>query len=106
MEVLDQVVNNPTYMIVGECPGEHEVKEGKPFVGKSGELMTKLLAMVGIDRKECYITNVIQKRPPGNNFGVYYHDSKRTKETAELLEGYVQLKSKINSVKPHAACSK
>lgn len=100
MQVQDQIVNNPTYMIVGEAPGETEEREGKPFVGKSGELLTKLLAKVGIDREECDITNVISKRPSGNNFGIFYKDKKRTEPTEELLEAYRVLKYKITSIKP------
>ena len=54
-------------MIVGEGPGEQEDLEGKPFVGRSGQLLTKILESVGIDRdKEAYIANVVKCRPPGN----------------------------------------
>lgn len=54
-------------MLVGEGPGREEDGLGKPFVGKSGELLTKLLAEIGLDReRDVYITNVVKCRPPEN----------------------------------------
>lgn len=53
-------------MFVGEGPGEVEDQTGRPFVGPAGQLLTQILASVGIDRKEVYITNVVKCRPPGN----------------------------------------
>jgi uracil-DNA glycosylase family 4 len=53
-------------MFVGEAPGFHEDKQGVPFVGAAGKLLTKLLAGIGIERDDVYIANVIKCRPPGN----------------------------------------
>jgi uracil-DNA glycosylase family 4 len=53
-------------MFVGEAPGFHEDKQGVPFVGAAGKLLSKLLAGIGIERDEVYIANVIKCRPPGN----------------------------------------
>ncbi|MFZ1881805.1 MAG: uracil-DNA glycosylase [Gaiellaceae bacterium] len=53
-------------MFVGEAPGFHEDKQGVPFVGAAGKLLSKLLAGIGIEREEVYIANVIKCRPPGN----------------------------------------
>jgi uracil-DNA glycosylase family 4 len=53
-------------MFVGEAPGFHEDKQGVPFVGAAGKLLTKLLAGIGIERDEVYIANVVKCRPPGN----------------------------------------
>jgi DNA polymerase len=54
-------------MLVGEAPGHDEDLAGKPFVGRSGQLLDKLLAEeLGIDRTGCYIANVVKCRPPGN----------------------------------------
>ncbi len=53
-------------MAVGEAPGETEDREGKPFVGAAGQLLTRLLETVGLNRRDIYITNVIKCRPPGN----------------------------------------
>ncbi|MFN2582974.1 MAG: uracil-DNA glycosylase [Candidatus Dormibacteria bacterium] len=53
-------------MAVGEAPGETEDREGKPFVGAAGQLLTRLLNEVGLDRRDIYITNTLKCRPPGN----------------------------------------
>ena len=53
--------------IVGEAPGQEEDASGIPFVGSSGKLLNRLLRTAGIDRNECYITNVIKQRPPEND---------------------------------------
>ena len=53
-------------MLIGEAPGAEEDRQGKPFVGRSGQLLEKMLASVGISRQECYITNILPWRPPGN----------------------------------------
>jgi len=53
-------------MIVGEAPGRDEDLEGLPFVGRSGQLLDRMLAAIGLDRQSVYIANVIPWRPPGN----------------------------------------
>lgn len=53
-------------MLVGEAPGRDEDIEGKPFVGRSGKLLDRMLAAIGIDREAAYIANVVPWRPPGN----------------------------------------
>lgn len=53
-------------MLVGEAPGRDEDIEGLPFVGRSGQLLDRMLAAIGIDRSAAYIANVIPWRPPGN----------------------------------------
>jgi DNA polymerase len=53
-------------MIVGEGPGADEDRIGKPFVGKAGQLLDKMLAAIGLDRTTVYIANVVPWRPPGN----------------------------------------
>ena len=53
-------------MLVGEAPGADEDRQGKPFVGVSGQLLDRMLASVGLDRKTVYITNILLWRPPGN----------------------------------------
>ncbi len=53
-------------MLVGEAPGRDEDIEGLPFVGRSGQLLDRILAAIGRDRKSAYIANVIPWRPPGN----------------------------------------
>ena len=53
-------------MFVGEAPGFHEDKQGIPFVGAAGQLLSKLLAGVGLAREDVYVSNVLKCRPPGN----------------------------------------
>ena len=59
-------VPNPL-MFIGEGPGQDEDEQGLPFVGRAGQLLTKILDSVGIDRnKDCYIANIVKCRPPKN----------------------------------------
>jgi uracil-DNA glycosylase len=53
-------------MFVGEAPGRDEDIEGLPFVGRSGKLLDRMIAAIGLDRSRAYIANVIPWRPPGN----------------------------------------
>lgn len=53
-------------MFVGEAPGEEEDKRGEPFVGRAGQLLTKIIEAIGLTREQVYIANVIKCRPPGN----------------------------------------
>ncbi len=53
-------------MFVGEAPGEEEDKRGEPFVGRAGQLLTKIIEAIGLTRDQVYIANVIKCRPPGN----------------------------------------
>lgn len=57
---------NAAIMLVGEAPGRDEDIEGLPFVGRSGRLLDRILAAIGLDRNSAYIANVIPWRPPGN----------------------------------------
>ena len=61
-------VGNPQarLMFVGEAPGEDEDKIGEPFVGRAGQLLTKIIEAIGMTRDQVYIANVIKCRPPGN----------------------------------------
>lgn len=51
---------------VGEAPGENEDREGRPFIGASGQLLTKILAAIKLAREDVFIANVLKHRPPGN----------------------------------------
>ena len=53
-------------VFVGEGPGEHEDRQGRPFIGRSGELLNELIQSIGWRRDEVFITNVVKCRPPGN----------------------------------------
>ena len=77
-------------MLIGEAPGAEEDRQGKPFVGRSGQLLEKMLASVGISRQECYITNILPWRPPGN----------RTPTDAEVAVCLPFLMRQIELIKP------
>ena len=77
-------------MFVGEGPGQEEDLQGKPFVGRSGQLLSSYLGAVGINRDEVFITNIVKCRPPGNR------DPKP--EEQELCIDY--LKSQVRVIKP------
>lgn len=53
-------------MFVGEAPGRDEDRQGRPFIGAAGRLLTDLLRTIGIDRKDVFITNIVKCRPPDN----------------------------------------
>jgi uracil-DNA glycosylase len=54
------------WMVIGEAPGQHEDEQGKPFVGKAGQLLTEMLRAAGLERDDVFITNILKCRPPGN----------------------------------------
>jgi DNA polymerase len=53
-------------MLIGEAPGREEDLEGKPFVGRAGQLLDKMLAAAGLEERDVHITNIVYWRPPGN----------------------------------------
>ena len=65
--VFSDGIANPKLMLIGEAPGYNEDMQGKPFVGKAGQLLDRIFASVGFSRKEhIYICNTIKCRPPEN----------------------------------------
>lgn len=84
-------VENPEVLVIGEGPGYDEDMSGRPFVGKAGVLLDKMLAAIGLDRKKnCYIANVVKCRPPNNR------DPEQTEEAACF--GFLQ--AQIHILKP------
>lgn len=77
-------------MFVGEGPGGDEDREGKPFVGRAGRLLTKMIQAMGLDRSEVYIANVVKCRPPGN----------RDPEPVEVATCLPFLEAQIQAVNP------
>ncbi|ADL07949.1 uracil-DNA glycosylase [Thermosediminibacter oceani] len=73
---------NSPLMLIGEGPGFEEDKQGKPFVGRAGQLLTAILNKLNIDRKKVYITNVVKCRPPMNRTP----QSKEIKACKRILE--------------------
>lgn len=53
-------------MLIGEAPGFHEDRQGEPFVGAAGQLLTRMLGEIGLRREDVYINNIVMCRPPGN----------------------------------------
>ena len=53
-------------MFIGEGPGQEEDRQGRPFVGRSGELLTRMIQAIGMERTEVYICNIVKCRPPKN----------------------------------------
>ncbi|MDQ0391671.1 DNA polymerase [Labrys monachus] len=64
--VFSDGVPDARVMFVGEAPGRDEDLQGKPFVGRSGQLLDSMLAAIGLDRTKVYIANIVPWRPPGN----------------------------------------
>lgn len=89
---------NADIAIVGEAPGREEENKGKPFVGKSGRLLNQLLSGVGIDRYDCYITNVLKVRPPKNDIK-YYYDGKSPSQ--DLQQAREDVKEELREVQPN-----
>ncbi|HKC59743.1 MAG TPA: uracil-DNA glycosylase [Myxococcales bacterium] len=87
-------VGNPQarLMFVGEAPGEDEDLKGEPFVGKAGQLLTKMIEAMGLGREDVYICNTVKCRPPNN----------RNPEPDELAACEPFLKGQLASVKPEA----
>jgi uracil-DNA glycosylase len=85
-------VGNPCaeLMFVGEGPGADEDLQGEPFVGKAGQLLTKMIEAMGFQRQEVYIANVVKCRPPGN----------RDPEPDEIAACEPFLKAQIAAVRP------
>ncbi len=77
-------------MFIGEAPGADEDRIGRAFVGRSGQLLDKMLAAIGLDRNTCYICNILPWRPPGN----------RAPADAEIAVCLPFLKKQIELVEP------
>jgi uracil-DNA glycosylase len=86
---------NADIMFVGEAPGADEDMQGKPFVGRAGKLLDKMLIDVGISRDEVYITNVAKHRPLGNRDPL--------PDEVEACEPYLHLQIKF--IQPKIICA-
>jgi len=82
-------------MFVGEAPGYHEDRQGIPFVGQSGKLLTTLLEGIGLRREDVFIANVLKCRPPGN----------RDPAPAEIRECEPHLFRQIQLIRPRMVCT-
>jgi uracil-DNA glycosylase len=75
----------PLLALIGEAPGADEIKLGRPFVGRAGQLLDRVLQQVGIDRDRCLIANVFRYRPPDNNVGHFFSSRRRAVAEGEPL---------------------
>ena len=64
--VIGEGSHSAKVMFIGEAPGKNEAETGRPFCGAAGRVLDELLASVGLQRKEVYITNIVKDRPPDN----------------------------------------
>lgn len=86
-------------LLLGEAPGEHEVAQGKPFVGISGQILRRYCASVGLDRVR--FENVIEYKLKDNDVSALYHDGKKKNlPSAELLAWHIDLRSRIKIINP------
>jgi DNA polymerase len=84
-----------TLMLIGEGPGYDEDVQGRPFVGKAGQLLTKILQSINLPREEVYIANIIKCRPPQN----------RNPESDEIQSCHPFLMKQINVIQPKIICA-
>ncbi len=86
----------PCIALIGEAPGADEVKLGRPFVGRAGQLLDRALAAAGIDRTGCLIANVFRCRPPDNKVGHFFASRRRAaQEDAKLAERWGKLGAEL-----------
>ena len=85
----------PELVFVGEGPGADEDAQGRPFVGRAGELLTAMITAMGFSRESVYICNVVKCRPPGN----------RLPETDEVAACAGYLVRQLELLKPKVICS-
>jgi uracil-DNA glycosylase family 4 len=77
-------------MFIGEGPGEDEDRQGEPFVGRAGQLLTKIIRAMGLDREQVYIANLVKHRPPQN----------RNPEPSEIVACTPFLEGQIEAIRP------
>jgi DNA polymerase len=82
-------------MFVGEAPGEDEDRQGQPFVGKAGQLLTRIIEAMGLKREKVYIANIIKCRPPRN----------RNPEPDEIASCSPFIQRQIEILRPKVICA-
>ena len=82
-------------VFIGEAPGADEDEQGRPFVGRSGQLLTKIIESIGFKREEVFILNIIKCRPPNN----------RQPEPEEIAQCIPYLYEQIKILKPKLICT-
>jgi DNA polymerase len=82
-------------VFIGEGPGEEEDRQGRPFVGKAGQLLTRIINAIGLRREEVYITNIIKCRPPHN----------RNPQQEEIATCEPFLNKQLGIIRPKIICA-
>ncbi len=82
-------------MFVGEAPGHDEDIQGLPFVGRAGQLLTKIIEAMGLKREDVYIANILKCRPPNN----------RAPQPAEILACRENVRRQIGMIRPKVICT-
>jgi len=90
MTVFGSGSETADWMVIGEAPGAEEDRQGEPFVGRAGQLLTSMLKAMGLQRQQVYIANIIKCRPPANR--------DPSAEEVAACEGYLQ--QQIARVRP------
>lgn len=86
---------NASLMFIGEAPGEDEDLQGLPFVGRAGQLLTKIIEAMGLERKDVYIANILKCRPPNNRMPL----------PTEILACEENVRRQIDMIKPKVICT-
>ena len=82
-------------VFVGEAPGADEDKQGRPFVGQAGQLLTKIIGAMGLKREDVYICNILKCRPPGN----------RNPQPEEIAPCEPFLIRQLEAIRPRVICA-
>ncbi len=82
-------------MFIGEAPGAEEDKQARPFVGRAGQLLTKIIESIGLERKDVFIANILKCRPPGN----------RNPLPSEIAACSPYLEKQIDLIRPKVICA-
>jgi len=82
-------------MFVGEAPGREEDRQGRPFVGRAGQLLTRMIKAMGLDRRDVFIGNILKCRPPEN----------RTPTLAEMAVCLPYIMQQIRIIRPEIVCA-
>jgi DNA polymerase len=86
---------NARLVFVGEAPGEQEDIQGKPFVGRAGQLLTRIIEAMGLTRKDVFICNILKCRPPGN----------RNPQPEEIAACEPFLIAQLEAIRPVVICA-
>ncbi|MHB9091658.1 MAG: uracil-DNA glycosylase, partial [Chloroflexota bacterium] len=88
---------DPALMLVGEGPGDTEDRQGRPFVGRAGALLMRVLASVGLERGDVYLANLVRSRPVAVTNGVKHN---RAPQAGEVAACRVWMDAQLNLVLP------